>query len=232
MKIERRFFVVIHALSNYTYAPKAWEHVEKSAELAYANGADGVFLIPDYQKGEAAAMMDDLFHFYTSLRSRYEGRDFKIGVNFLSRKIERYFLQREKFQMLQMDCLTASKLDLPETEIFAGLAFKYSESVNVTGAELREICEKIAPHAHVPTTSGTKTGIPPTSEKIKEIKSYIPKNSRLGVASGVDEKNVKALITAGATDFLVATSLIKEVEDKMDILDGQKISALAKAIKI
>ena len=33
--------MVIHALSNYGYALKVWEHVIESAKLAYTNRADG-----------------------------------------------------------------------------------------------------------------------------------------------------------------------------------------------
>ena len=95
--------------------------------------------------------------------------------------------------MLQTDFLIASKLDLVETEMSVGLVFKYSESINATGAELREICEKIFPYTHVHKTSGTKTGTYHTPGKIKETRAYLLDNSRLGVTGGVDAENVKLL---------------------------------------
>lgn len=234
--MEKRFFVVIHALSMDEYGPEAYVHIISSAEIAFENGAHGVFLIPDYAKGNFMARSYDLEQYYISLYQRYRDENFKIGVNFLSTKefgFELIFLASQyQFQMIQMDGRSfISKQDFPEMEIFSGVAFKYSEGVNLTGDDLKSACQKVLEHATVPTTSGFKTGISPSLEKIKEIRKYLPSDCRLAIASGVSAENVSDFMEAGATDFLVASSLLKEKEDKMDILDSLAVKRLADIVR-
>ncbi len=123
-------------------------------------------------------------------------------------------------------------MQLPKTEFFLGLAFKYSRNVHLTGAALKEHCEKVSAVADVPTTSGDATGIEANMEKIREIRSYLPINMRLGIASGVTEQNVESYLEEGVTDFLVATSLIDKLNEvnNSDILSFSKVSKMAEAI--
>lgn len=239
MEIKKRFFVVVHALSCENYGPEAWTHVKESAKVAFEEGVDGVFLIPDYEKGDAMATRYDIAKYANFLNSEYKEKEFKIGVNFLLRKNEytdnllKSFLSESNVQMLQMDYISAgiSKVQYPETEIFGSFAFKYSKMETFKGEDLKVVTCLAESYCDVPTTSGPATGYAPPLEKVKEIRSYLKPTTRLALASGVSVDSVKAFMDVGATDFLVATSLIKEVRDKMDILDPLAVRRIAKTIK-
>jgi len=224
---NRRFFVVIHTIT------KGLQHVFGETEIARLAGADGVFLIPDYAKGNRKATVEDQFLYLAKLKERL---DFTIGVNFLVGQealVPRlYALQPDLYQT---DSSSISKIDkskLPNTEFFLGLAFKYSRNVHLTGIALKEHCAKVSAVADVPTTSGDATGIEADMSKIREIRSYLPADKRLGIASGVTEENVLMYLQEGVTDFLVATSLIEKVSemDGSDILSFSKVSKMAEII--
>lgn len=239
--LSRRLFVVIHALSTEEYSPQALPHVMESAKIAFEEGAHGVFLIPDYIKGYAKATRFDLAKYYHFLYEKYKNeKDFRIGLNFLLPKHEygteeflEKFISKPNIQMLQMDYISSeiSKHYYPDTEIFGSFAFKYSSQENVKGEELRILTSLAESYCDVPTTSGPATGLTAPLEKIVEIRKYLKENSRLGLASGVSVDSVKAFMDAGATDFLVATSLIKEVRNKMDLLDPLKVKRFAEIVR-
>jgi phosphoribosylanthranilate isomerase len=227
-KLKPRFFVVIHALTHGCL------HVLQQAEIAQQNGADGVFIIPDYEKGEAKkAKSENIVCYIQALKNDFP--DFLIGVNFLSRtedipqKI--YELQPN---MIQSDGIFYSKLDesrISEIEVFCGMAFKYSKNVDLKGEMLKKHCEEVAVIADVPTTSGSATGKSADIAKIQEIRSYVPVDKRLGIASGVSIENIEDYLKVGVTDFLVATSLIDRVDSKgFDLLDPKKVSQMASII--
>jgi len=224
---NRRFFVVIHTISN------GLNHAFVEAKVAKWAGADGVFLIPDYAKGTKKATTEDQFLYLETLKK--EMLDFKIGVNFLvkpdSLTPRIYTVQPDLYQTDSSSAEKLQKSMLPFTEFFLGLAFKYSKNVHLTGESLKEHCEKVSALADVPTTSGDTTGIEADVEKIREIRSYLPFNKRLGIASGVTEENVGLYLKEGVTDFLVATSLIEKVtEEGADILSSLKVFNMAEII--
>lgn len=226
---NRRFFVVIHTLRDGS------DHVLKQTKLAQDNGADGVFIIPDYAKGtDKMATLSDQFNYLKLLKENLP--NFLIGVNFLKKPADIVpDIYSNPPDLFQTDGNTLSGLDISQmqgTEFFAGLAFKYSKNVHLTGDALKEHCEYISSICQVPTTSGDATGIPASLDKIREIRSYLSSDKRLGLASGVDENNVLGYLDAGVTDFLVATSLISHVDTcEFDILDPEKISKMASIIR-
>ncbi|MEA4910945.1 hypothetical protein SDC9_08040 [bioreactor metagenome] len=236
--MKRRFFVVIHALSLEEYGPLALPHVRESARIAFEEGAHGVFLIPDYVKGFAKAKLSDLSIYYDFLNEEYQSKDFLVGINFLLRRSEldgqlENLVSEINPRMLQTDYLSATvtKHYFPFTQIFGSFAFKGSKQETATGEELKVLSKLAEKYCDVPTTSGSATGVAAPIEKVKEIRSYLNSETRLGIASGADIQNVRPLIDAGATDFLVATSLIKEVKDKRDILDPELVKKMVRAVR-
>lgn len=224
---NRRFFVVIHTITNDLL------HVFDEAQLSKQAGADGIFLIPDYAKGEKRATTEDQFLYLEKLKEKMPG--FSIGINFLITPdilVPRIYATPP--DLYQTDSASTLKIDrskLPDTEFFLGLAFKYSRNVHLTGSELKEHCERVSALADVPTTSGDATGIGADIKKILEIRSYLPPYKRLGIASGVTKENVLMYLKEGVTDFLVATSLIENVnEDGSDTLSFSKVSKMAEII--
>ncbi len=225
---NRRFFVVIHTITNGLL------HAFGETELARQAGADGIFLIPDYAKGNKKATMEDQFLYLEKLKKKIP--NFSVGGNFLvspEALLPRiYTIQPDLYQTDSSSALKIEKSKLPNTEFFLGLAFKYSRDVHLTGNALKEHCEKVSAIADVPTTSGDATGVEADLKKIREIRSYLPTDKRLGIASGVAEENVQMYLQEGVTDFLVATSLIEKVSevDGSDILSFSKVSKMAEAI--
>ena len=230
MPPKSRLFIVIHTILGTNHG---LEHAIEQTAIAKENGANGIFLIPDYEKGHLRATTKDQFHYVKILKETFP--HFLIGVNFLS-NLSRlaphiYDLQPN---LLQTDGSAASGLDkmlLPETDLFCGVAFKYSKNENLRGDLLKEHCLKVAHTCDVPTTSGTATGVSANLEKIKEIKSYLPTGKRFGIASGVDNDNLESYLLAGVTDFLVATSLVACVDEfSCDILSASRVLDMSKKI--
>lgn len=237
-KFHPRFFVVIHAQHSLN-DDYGLAHALGSTKTAYDNGADGVFLIPDYDNEKNGysqrATAADLFVYYQEIKKSFP--DYPVGVNFLQRfeymqisLIEK--ISKTNFDMIQSDTSVTDKIlfqSMENTEFFTGLAFKYSRNEKARGEELKKMCESVPKNKNViPTTSGPETGKAAEINKIKEIRKYLSSDKRLGIASGISLENVDKFLEAGITDFLVATSLIKEKKNGYDILDGEKISKLAK----
>lgn len=226
--LKRRFFVVIHTIANGLL------HAMEEAELARTAGADGIFLIPDYAKGDKRASTNEQFSYLERLQERMPS--FPIGVNFLvgpKTIVPRiYSVQPDLYQTDSSSVAGLDRSKLPHTEFFIAVAFKYSRNVHLTGVPLKEHCEKVSAVADVPTTSGDATGVEADLNKIREIRSYLPQNKRLGIASGVTEQNVQLYLQEGVTDFLIATSLIKGVNEKngADILGLPKVATMARLI--
>ena len=225
---NRRFFVVIHTITNGLL------HALSEAVVSRQAGADGIFLIPDYAKGNKKATTEDQFLYLEKLKEKLP--DFSVGVNFLvapESLVPRIYAIAP--DLYQTDSSSDSRIErdrLPNTEFFLGLAFKYSKNVHLTGDALKEHCEKVSSIADVPTTSGDATGIEADMDKVREIRSYLPTSKRLGIASGVTEENVREYLKEGVTDFLVATSLIEGLNeaDGSDVLSFSKVSKMAEII--
>ncbi len=232
--MKSRLFVVIHTVS-YTYNGLA--HAKSQAHIARESGADGVCLIPDYEKGASVqASTADQVSYLEVLKQEFP--DFSIGANFLKNLRDDSSVVSDLYRIqpafIQTDSATmggVEKSKLPRTEFFCGVAFKYSPNESLKGNALREHCLMVAAQCEVPTTSGVATGVPADMRKIEEIGSYLPADKRFGIASGVTIDNVAAYLSAGVTDFLVATSLRAEMDHGgRDLLDPAKVSALASAI--
>ncbi len=223
---SRRLFVVIHTLTN------GLAHVIGETQVAKDAGADGIFLIPDYAKGNLKATTEDQHAYVSALKDTF--KDFLIGVNFLRHlpEIESkiYSIQPDLLQN-DLSSLELQRDRLPNTEFFCSVAFKYSQNVNLTGERLQQHCNNVSNICDVPTTSGDATGVSADFEKIREIRSYLAPTKRLGLASGVTKENLRSYLKEGVTDFLVATSLIECVtDDGFDILSHQKIYEMAEII--
>lgn len=238
--LSSRFFVVIHA-QHMIDDDMAFGHVVGETKKIFDAGASGVFLIPDYENESNGyskrATTEDLFFYYLELKKIFP--TFPIGVNFLKRfetmdsaLIEK--VNEKDFNMIQSDGSFAKVIPFKQkvqTEFFTGLAFKYSKYESASGEELKRLCGNIPKFENViPTTSGAATGKAADYGKIKEIRSYINPNQRLGIASGITEDNVQSFLEAGVTDFLVATSLIETNFRGFDILNTEKIKLLAEKI--
>lgn len=134
----RRFFVVIHTITN------GLQHAFGEAKVAKWAGVDGVFLIPDYAKGNKKATTDDQFLYLEKLKEKMP--DFLIGVNFLVKPetlIPRlYSVQPDLYQTDSSSSERIDKTRLPTTEFFLGLAFKYSRNVHLTGSITKDIYDK------------------------------------------------------------------------------------------
>ncbi|NTV22727.1 MAG: hypothetical protein HGB03_04205 [Candidatus Yonathbacteria bacterium] len=240
-KLFPRFFVVIH-VQHKTNDNEASKHVIEEATKIFKAGASGIFLIPDYENESNGhskrATSEDLFFYYSEIKKLFP--NFPVGVNFLKRfeTMESDLIDaiKEKdFNMIQSDGSFAKIIPLvaevSRTDFFTGLAFKYSRHSSASGDDLKRLCDNIPKFNYViPTTSGIATGKPADYEKIKEIKTYLSIDQRLGIASGITEENVKTFLEIGVTDFLVATSLIEKNVKGFDILSSEKIKVLAEKI--
>lgn len=231
------FFVVIHAQHRID-DDMAFGHVVGETKKIFDAGASGVFLIPDYENESNGyskrATPEDLFFYYSELKKIFP--DFPVGVNFLKRfeTMDSVLIERIKernFNMIQSDGSFAKVIPFEEkgqTQFFTGLAFKYSKYESASGEKLKRLCESIPKFENViPTTSGVATGQAADYGKIREIRSCLNPNQRLGIASGITKENVEGFLEAGVTDFLVATSLIETNFKGFDILNAEKIKALA-----
>jgi len=238
--LSPRFFVVIHvqAMRN---DKAALVHLLKETEKCAMAEVSGVFLIPDYENERNGyslrATSEDLIFYYLQVKKHFPS--LKTGINFLKKinSLDEDFQKRIKninFEMIQTD---SSFLDLEDfsggrqTELFVALAFKYSKYEKATGKELEALCNAIPRKENIiPTTSGSATGNEANLEKITEIRKYISRDIRLGIASGINLQNAATFLNLGVTDFLVATSLIVSKEHGFDILSKSRMLDLKRII--
>ena len=231
--LNPRFFVVIHTVAKHC---SGLEHVIEQAQIAELCGADGVFLIPDYAKGQGIKASTEEQLLYAKELLRQGPPKLKVGVNFFMKNMagiapQLYELQPDFIQTDEKSLIGVDRTQLPTTEFFCGVAFKYSLYENLTGESLRTHVKEVARMCDVPTTSGVGTGCPAPISKIHEVRSYLPEGKRFAVASGVDSSNVEAYLRQGVTDFLVATSLRHHIDDEhRDILNERAICVLAEKI--
>lgn len=234
-----RLFVVIHA--QHTENDTGLTHTISEAQKAFDSGVDGIFLIPDYENERNGysirAQTEDLFLYYTEIKKRLP--DFLVGVNFLKRfkSLNQSLIDKivdMNFDMIQSDGSYQNMfLSIgTSTEFFTGLAFKYSRQENASGDVLKNLCDQIPKEGNIiPTTSGSATGKAANLKKIEEIRSFLGRDQRLGIASGITYENIESFKERGVTDFLVATSLIQDNLNGFDILSEEKIKLLVEKIK-
>lgn len=112
-----------------------------------------------------------------------------------------------------------------EYTTFGGLAFKHQhDPQEVVERHLRDYAA--SPHPNfVVTTSGSRTGEPPTTQKIDWFRSLMPEDARLAIASGMTVDNLPVFLPL-ATDFFVGTAL----EDHNLRVDPDKVRKMVDLI--
>lgn len=193
------------------------------ADLAFAAGADGVFLISHEEKDE------DLYDPAQMIKASHPER--KVGVNFLTMNA------REAFAMTMLLRLDMAWLDAPgissagidrrahdldrllqrmgsTPQVFASVAFKY-QPVDSDPPAAAVAAYRLG---MVPTTSGDATGSSPAVEKIAAMRAALPQAAPLAIASGMTPENVGDYLPY-VSHILVATGVSRDEhhfdEDKL-----------------
>lgn len=228
-KNKKVFLPVIHCISE--------NQVQEQYRIAKSNGADGVFLID--QGGLPVDKILDLLDFFCK-----EDEEFFCGINLLENSslewnIRFHKLHKEllgiKTNGIWIDNCGINLNDFNQSAhnansllnfrqlIFGGIAFKYQPEVSPFDWEY---VGHLAKHykIDVPTTSGDKTGEPPSLNKIDDIKNSIG-NLPLAIASGIDSENVKRYLPY-VDAFIVASS----IEKYFGHFDDVEVSRLEKII--
>lgn len=221
----KKFFPVIHCIDPYTQGGIV--HAIANARIAYDNGADGIFLIGH------SIVHQELFYIYESVRKQFPG--LWIGVNFLDVPVTKIHLLKPylhaDINALWFDSLPNQDHNLPSSvNLFGGIAFKYINA-NPNDEELKEKCLKASRSINFATTSGNKTGEPPSVEKLAKIKTFLKGKTPLALASGVSAHNVTSFLPF-VDAFLVATSITARDTNRgnHEYLLPEKVKELANLI--
>lgn len=206
---------------------ESWEQAEKNLEICKGTEADGVFLIShSLNDRELLKIAKDL---------KLENPNYWMGINLLGMKTTEAFWNADFMDAIWVDNAFTSDCEIPKHEagrmmsflynrekpsMFGGVAFKYQPK----DENLQETCRLAQKFVDVITTSGDKTGQPPTLQKIKELHSYVG-DVPLAIASGITYDNVEQFLPY-VNYFLVSTGISKSFAE----LDGNKVSELAKKI--
>lgn len=226
----KELYPVIHCVGLEQGGPG---HVLANVRVATENNADGVFLIG--HRVPAA----DMVYMYDHVRKSFP--DLWIGMNFLDASIN---LDPKGLRVLVRQCVGLNALwmdEMPNGDyndhkldvgIFAGVAFKYINP-SQDGDELAQACEQAIQFCDVATTSGDKTGSPPSVEKLATIRQHIGGQLPLAVASGVNAENI-AEMKPYVDKFLVAPSIIRRDPERgnQEYLVPQKVRELADLIHV
>mgnify|MGYP003336047031 FL=1 len=188
--MRNNFYPVIHV--------KNLQHAVDNAQVAFAANADGIFLI---NMGDTTKqVLQDAFE---TLCLQYDSNpDFSVGINYLT-YLDQINISLPPKTLLWSDTMEGyseefKQLSLVETKFYAPFMFKYQNPMNdVPLKELENICDVI-------TTSGDRTGIPPSLEKIRYIHNQVSKP--IAIASGISAENVRQF-KPYVRDFLVGTSI-------------------------
>lgn len=204
----------------------------RNAEIAHDEGADGVFLIS----------MRGMHHRELLEMQRIAREEFStwfIGVNYLDLPAVSVFknldkgvsgvwaddAQIDEFAERQVNAAvirTAREQSGWHGLYFGGVAFKYQREVDDFSLAARIASQFM----DVVTTSGDKTGHPPSPEKIMMMKRAIGEKP-LAIASGISSNNVGDY-KDNADSFLVATSILaKGTED----FDKFRVRDLIRAVR-
>ncbi len=197
------------------------------ADLAFKCGADGVFLISHILNGRPINA-DYQLPFLADIIKKNHSDKF-VGVNLLSErmtvtaekalqyKLDGIWLDYAGFSskgienddVIYLENLVANNANF---KIFAGVGFKYQQ----VEKDLAKAVQLAEDFGFIPTTSGDKTGEPPSLEKVRAAKS-----TKLAIASGITPENV-ALYKPYAEWILVSSSICSGFhhfdEDKLRLL--------------
>lgn len=230
-KAQRYFLPVVHV--------ESVDQAIRNTSLALTNGANGVFLI--------CHRLPHTFLLKVYKQTRSEFPKAWLGINFLDlNPVEALKYLPEDANALWTDNpgLFEGATNVFATETmaqefkrlraksgkkffyFGGVAFKYQ---NPLGGQVRLMAEtvKASEFVDVVTTSGSETGVPPSSQKIIEMSAYLSHSTPkpIGIASGVDSNNIESFLPY-VDYFLVATSISKSFTE----LDPYKVALLARTI--
>jgi predicted TIM-barrel enzyme len=222
-----KLYAVIHAVNS--------EQVMRNATIARSGGTDGIFLI-----SHGPMDYNELTKAYYKVHETYP--DWFIGIN---------YLDLSNTQAIRDIPATSSALwcdnawiDTSEADptvfasiireqckrredwkglYFGGVAFKYQEQPK-DQSDLARISRIAVPFVDVITTSGERTGNPPTVEKMRIIREAVGKHP-VAIASGIDARNARQF--EGLVDHvLVSTSISTNHEN----LDPKKVRELADTV--
>jgi len=201
--------------------------------IAGDNGADGVFLI---NHGDVSH--NQLLAFLSIGKDMFP--DMWFGVNFLDLTNKEAFRNAPSFldgiwsdnafveEVVELagnketyDLTVKGGVDFKGL-FFGGVAFKYQAQPRLLG----ETAFAATQYVDVITTSGDKTGEPPSVEKIRTMRMAIDEHP-LAVASGMTPENVSQYLDF-VDCFLVATGI--NVEGDFYNLDPLKVRDFVKAI--
>ncbi|MHB1330580.1 MAG: BtpA/SgcQ family protein [Minisyncoccota bacterium] len=224
---KNKLFVVVHATDE--------EQTVKNVRVAFDNGAHGIFLI-----NHAGVSTMGLRNLYFQVREIYPKG--WIGINFLGPDLKyltdnlKSYLPKDA-QALWCDTLGydqrfvksarvigALNLNLsvrrvaPGAMIFGGFDFKYQEPVKDLSLGVKELGGIV----DVLTTSGSKTGSPPSLEKLIIMRETVGPTKHIAVASGMTPENVDPFLDL-VDYFLVATGISKSFDE----LDPARVLMMA-----
>lgn len=208
----------------------AQEQAERNMDIAFAAGADGVFLI------NHSLADQDLLNIHTAVTAAYP--DYWVGVNCLGLSPEEAFQQisdrvsglwvdnarideRQPAQPAAERIRSLQQAHAPRCLYFGGVAFKYQREVN----DLETACRLAAPYIDVVTTSGAGTGHAADIEKIQRMRSALG-DKPLAIASGITPENVTEYLPY-ADCFLVATGISQSFTE----LDPTKVRELIDRVR-
>lgn len=208
----------------------------ENIDLAFASGADGVFLIN--QGGMTAGQVLDLA---AELEHTNEHRPRFVGVNALGDIRPASLINRPGCAGVwsddcgvhgtPLDALTTLSRFRVEREQtgwhrglwFGGVGFKYQRPIPDESLGYMAVLAALG-GVDVITTSGPATGAPPSAERIAGLREALGDHA-IGIASGISIENVAAFLPY-ANAFLVATG----IESSFGHLDAAKVRALADVI--
>ncbi|MCC7522904.1 hypothetical protein IT407_03850 [Candidatus Uhrbacteria bacterium] len=211
------------------------EQASENVDIAFNQGADGVFLI---NHSMSAGSLRDIYCKIRSARA-----DEWIGLNFLGAPRVRLFnglvpgdasgvwtdnagygeAQDPLFVTKSLHEIRQNSKHAMKCLYFGGVSFKHQHDTdNIESA--CKAASSCVPYVDVITTSGTKTGEPPSVEKIIAMRQAIGKHP-LAIASGMTPENVHPFLPH-VDAFLVATGISKSFTE----LDPERVRAMAKIV--
>ncbi len=208
LTVGRFLFPVIHV--------ETLEQTERNIKVAEDSGVDGVFLINHHGSGK------ELLEIALKVVTKYPETWF--GINCLDMTFDEV-LDSNFIGNIWTDnaldedsCLNGKHLC--SGLYFGGIDFKYQPPVK----DMKLACELVIKATDVATTSGCKTGKPPTLDKIKQMKEYLGDHP-LAIASGITLENVGQFLPY-VTCFLVSTGISSDFSN----LNPDKVKALSEKI--
>lgn len=227
-RMPRVLLPVIHCIDRI--------QARENIDLAFASGADGVFLIN--QGGMTAGEVLGLAAWFDRMN---EQRPRFVGVNALGPHHPSDLIDRPGCAgVWSDDCgVHGTPLDALTTMLavrkarvlsgwkdglwFGGVGFKYQRPIPDESLGYMAVLAALG-GVDVITTSGPATGAPPSAERIAGLRAALGDHA-IGIASGISIENVAAFLPY-ANAFLVATG----IESSFGHLDAAKVRALADVI--